>query len=203
MVMRKDIVTHFAKADPAMYSLIQKVSLDPLVPSNDFFRSLCREIIGQQLAGNAAHAIFTRFIKLFPKGRITAKKLLTLPDDAIRSAGLSWAKVRSLKDLANNVVKKHIQLQSLVTLSNEDVIKELVKVKGIGPWTAEMFLMFSLAREDVFSLGDLGLQNAIQKLYNLKRKPTQKQLISLSRKWSPYRTYACLLLWESIDANIT
>ena len=199
MVMRNDIVAHFAKADPVIYFLIQKISLDPVVPSSDFFRSLCREIIGQQLAGKAAHAIFTRFIKLFPRGRITAKKLLVLSDDAIRAVGASWAKVRSLKDLAHNVVKKNLQLQSLVTLSNDDVMKELVKVKGIGPWTAEMFLMFSLAREDIFSFGDLSLQNAIQKLYKLRRKPTRKQLEILSSKWSPYRTYGCRVLWRSLE----
>lgn len=200
--MRKDIVTHFANADPKIHFLIQKISIDPLLPSNDFFRSLCREIIGQQLAGKAADAIFTRFLKLFPHGRVTAKKLLALSDDAIRAVGTSWAKVRSLKDLAAHVVKKKIHLKSLTTLSNEDVGKELMKVKGIGPWTADMFLMFSLAREDVFSFGDLGLQNAIQKLYNLRRKPTREQLISLSRKWAPYRTYACLLLWQSLDTKL-
>jgi len=200
--MRKEITTHFSTADPAIYTLIQKISIDPIKPSKDFFRSLCREIIGQQLAGSAADAIFSRFLKLFPHRRVTAKKLLDFSDDAIREAGTSWAKVRSLKDLADNVVKKNIHLKSLTTLSNEDVMKELVKVKGIGPWTAEMFLMFSLAREDIFSFGDLGLQNAIQKLYKLRRKPTRKQLEILSSKWSPYRTYACLLLWQSLDTKI-
>lgn len=200
--MRKDIVAHFAKVDPKIHFLIQKISIDPLLPSHDFFRSLCREIIGQQLAGKAADAIFARFLTLFPRGRVTAQNLITLSDDAIRAVGTSWAKVRSLKDLVAHVLKKNIHLKSLTTLSNEDVVKELTKVKGIGPWTAEMFLMFSLAREDVFSFGDLGLQNAIQKLYNYRRKPTRKQLISLSRKWAPYRTYACLLLWQSLDAKI-
>lgn len=200
--MRKDIVTHFAHADPKIHLLIQKISLEPLVPSHDFFRSLCREIIGQQLGGKAADAIFTRFLTLFPRGRVTAQKLITLSDDAIRAVGTSWAKMRSLKDLADKVVNKNIYLQSLSSLSNEDVTKELTKVKGIGPWTAEMFLMFSLAREDVFSFGDLGLQNAIQKLYSYRRKPTRKQLISLSRTWAPYRTYACLLLWQSLDMKL-
>ncbi len=200
--MRKEIIAHFKNSDPALYSFIQKISLDPLKPSNDFFRSLCREIIGQQLGGKAADAICTRFLKLFPHGRVTAKKLFALSDDIIRGVGTSWAKVRSLKDLADKVIKKDIYLPSLIALSNEDVTKELVKVKGIGPWTAEMFIMFSLAREDVFSFGDLGLQNAIQKLYNLRHKPTKKQLISLSRKWAPYRTYACLLLWQSLDTKL-
>lgn len=200
--MRKDIVIHFKKADPILHSLIQKLSIDQIKPSSDLFRSLCREIIGQQLAGKAAEAICTRFMKLFPKGKVTARKLLLLPDDAVRSAGTSWAKVRSLKDLAKNVVEKNLHLPSLTNLSNDDVVKELVKVKGIGPWTAEMFLMFSLAREDIFSYGDLGLQNAIQKLYKLPHKPTQKQLQILSKKWSPYRTFACLLLWESLDTKV-
>ncbi len=112
---------------------------------------------------------------------------------------MSWSKVRFVRDLADKVSAKFIQLPQLAQLSNEEVITELTKVKGIGPWTAEMFLMFTLGREDVFSFGDLGLAKAIQKLYNLKQKPTRKQLEKITKKWSPYRTHAALVLWKSLD----
>ncbi len=175
-----------------------RVEKPVLTKSQDYFLSLCREIVSQQLSGKSAHAIFTRFLKLFPKQKQNAQKILKFTDQKLRDVGMSWAKVKYLKDLAQKVVNKEINLKKLDGLGDLQVIEELTKVKGIGPWTAEMFLIFSLAREDVFSFGDLGLKKAIMKLYK-HEKPTQKQLERIVNKWKPYRSYAAILLWRSLD----
>jgi len=190
---------HFQKVDKNLYTLACSFDDISIGHSDNYFFSLCREIITQQLAGGAARAIFGRFEKLFTTETVTAEKILLIPDQIIRDTGASWAKVKYIKSLAQCVVSKIIHLNKLNELSDAEVIEELVKVKGIGPWTAEMFLMFSLGREDVFSYGDLGLRHAIQKLYNFKKEPTIKQMEKITSKWSPYRTYAALLLWKSID----
>jgi DNA-3-methyladenine glycosylase II len=111
---------------------------------------------------------------------------------------MSWGKIKYVKDLSYRVLDGSLHLSKLDNMSNEEVIVELVAVKGIGPWTAEMFLMFSLARPDVFSFGDLGLKNAIKNLYGVE-DVTVEYMEKLSKKWSPYRTYAALILWETLD----
>lgn len=199
------IITHFKKSDPVLHStILQFESLDflKLEKSNDYFTSLCREIIGQQLAGAAARKIFDRFIALVPNKRITPEAILKIPEQKIRNAGLSWGKVRFIKDLAAKVKSGELDLDKLTTLENHLVATQLQKIKGIGQWTSEMFLMFALGREDVFSHGDYGLRKAIKKLYKFKKDPTKKQVEKLSLKWSPYRTYACLILWKSHDIKL-
>lgn len=201
--MQKHIVEHFRTRDPILHdAFLRTTSLHNnflLKKSDDYFVSLCREIIGQQLNDKVANTIFARFKKLFPKGKISAESLLKLTDQAIRDIGPSWSKVRFLKDLADKITSKTLDLIDLDQLDNENVVKELMKVKGIGPWTAEMFLMFALAREDVFSHGDYGLRRAIKLIYPFKREPTKNQIERLSQKWIPYRTYACIILWESLE----
>ncbi|MBI4098104.1 MAG: DNA-3-methyladenine glycosylase 2 family protein, partial [Candidatus Levybacteria bacterium] len=131
--------------------------------------------------------------------KITAKYLLTIPDQKLRSVGTSWGKVSFLKDLAQKVINGELNLKTIDSLGNEEITKELLKVKGIGPWTAEMFLMFALGRPDVFSAGDLGLQNAMIRLYKLNGKPDKNKLLEISAKWSPHRTIASRILWRSLD----
>ena len=199
MSMKNHIVLkHFQTVDPILYEAARKMGPFTLVKSDDYFMSLCREIIGQQLAGKAAEAIFNRFVGLFPDKKITIEYVLALPDEAIRAIGTSWAKARFIKDAAAKIHTKELDLSMLDGLSNEDVMAQLTKVKGIGPWTAEMFLMFTLARPDIFSHGDLGLFRAMQRLYKFK-KASRKKIEQISQKWSPYRTYACLVLWDSLD----
>jgi len=195
MVDQKKVKSHFKKVDPIIYAVMEKMDLGEWFdrPKRDYFIALCREIIGQQLSGKVANVIFTRFEGLFPKRQITPERILTLTDQQIRDVGTSWAKVRSLKDLATQVKNKNILLDQLDNLSDEATMKGLMKVKGVGPWTAEMFLIFTLKREDVFSLGDLGLNKAINKLYG-KRK-----IGSIIKRWSPYKSFGCLALWHSLD----
>lgn len=197
--MNETVRQHFRRADPILSRLIDEAGgLSPGISKN-YLRSICREIIGQQLAGKAADAIFLRFLLLFPRKIVSAKLLHHIADQKLRDVGMAWSKVRSLKDVAQKVIEGELVLKNIHNLHNEDVIKELTKVKGIGPWTAEMFLMFSLGRPDIFSHGDLGLRRAIQKVYGFTREPTKRQVEKLEKRWRPYRTYACLALWQSLE----
>jgi len=201
--MDKKILNHFKKHDPLLYSFAVKVGALQIIekenPKN-YFLKLCREISGQQLSEYAAAAIFGRFKKLYPKG-VSPKAILKTPHKKLRGAGMSNAKARYLKYLAAAVVDGRLRLNELDKLSDEEVKKELLQVKGIGPWTAEMFLMFTLGRLDVFSHGDLGLRKALRKIYGFKKDPSIKTVEKIIKKWSPYKTYAALILWASIETG--
>lgn len=190
---------HFKKTDPLLFEVARNIKLRKLVKPLDYFIDLVESIIGQQLSGKAADTIFGRFKKIFPGEKITAGKLLKLPDATIRDAGISYGKIKYIKGVAEAVKSKQLDLERLEALSDGEVIEELVKLKGVGEWTAEMFLMFSLLRTDIFSAGDLGLQNAIVKLYGLKDKPSKQELLEISSKWSPHRTIASRILWASLN----
>lgn len=203
--MNKKIINHFKAKDPILYKTLQKIvekkmdnNLFVIGDSKDLFVDLIETIINQQLSDKAAATIFSRFKKLFPKGKITPQKILKLKDEQIRIAGTSYGKIIFMKDLSSKVLSKELILENLKSLDDEQIIIELTKVKGIGRWTAEMFLMFSLGKEDIFSHGDLGLNNAIVKLYGLN-KPTKEDVMTITNKWIPYRTYACRILWRSLD----
>lgn len=204
MVKDPGLLSHFKRHDPILFSLIQTNTLEtvPIKRKSDYFVSLCREIIGQQLSGRVADVIFDRFTKLFPRRIINAVSVRNASDDSLRATGMSWSKVGYIRDLSENVRAKHIDLSLLSDMSDEEVIAYLTKIKGIGPWTAEMFLIFTLGRPDVFSYGDLGLRKAIQKLYTLPHTPTRKQMEKIVMKWQPYRTYGARLLWNYLDATL-
>lgn len=200
--MRKNHLTlekiknHFKKADSILYAAIKDIYLLKKVAPKDYFAKLSGEIINQQLSDKASATIYKRFQKLYPNGGINAEYTLKLTHQELRATGTSNAKVRYIKSLAQKVKSKEILFEKLDSMTDEGVIRELTKIKGIGPWTAEMFIMFSLARADVFSHGDLGLRKAIKKLYGFKIDPTRKQIEKIIKKWSPYRTYACTILWQ-------
>lgn len=199
--MNKKFITHFQSVDPILYSLFKKfpsLEIQSELPKN-YFRKLCGEIIGQQLSGRVADVIYARFEKLFPRKRVMPTGVLKLSEEKLRATGMSWSKTRFIRDLAQKVLAKLVQLDKLDQLPDDAVIRELTRVKGIGPWTAEMFLMFTLSREDVFSYGDLGLRKAIKKLYGFKKDPTVKQMERIVNKWKPYRTFAARILWKSLD----
>ncbi|MDD5181641.1 MAG: DNA-3-methyladenine glycosylase 2 family protein [Candidatus Nanoarchaeia archaeon] len=199
----KRALNHFKKVDKKLFDAAKSIALEPLKPRKprDYFKSICREIIGQQLAGKVARVIFERFTELFPGKKITAQRILEFPEQKLRDVGMAWSKVRAIKDLAQKTEDKTLQFRKMESMTNGQVVEMLTKVKGIGPWTADMFLMFTLGREDVFSDKDLGLRKAIIKLYGLDEKVTDKELNEISMKWSPYRTYACLTLWKLKDGD--
>lgn len=169
-------------------------------PTEDRFEYLALTILYQQLSTKAAATIAGRFRALYSSKKFPKpQKIITTPDNELRAVGISWSKIKYIKDLADKVASKSIAIDTLELLSDEDVIAELIKVKGIGRWTAEMFLMSALARPDIFSFGDLGLQTAIKKAYGYKKLPSQRTMLTLSKKWSPYRTHAARVLWASLD----
>ena len=199
------ILNHFIKNDPEIYKIMLTVNFDEwLEPefkklnNNEFFLALCRTIIGQQLSGKAANTIYSRFINLFKHKKVTPKNLLKVKDQKIRDAGISWAKIKYIKDLAQKIQNGEMNPEILYDLKNEEVITELIKVKGIGNWTAEMVLIFTLNRNDVFSFGDLGLKKGLEKVYGL-HNPTQKQTEKIISKWTPYKSFGSIALWHSLE----
>lgn len=196
----KKALKHFKKVDPALYKLASQIKLEERKKSDDYFVDLVESIISQQLSVKAADTIYNRFKKLFPNEKITPEQTLKINEQKMRECGISFSKIKYIKGIAMEIKNKKLNLKDFDNMTDEEVIQELVKLKGVGKWTAEMFLMFSLAREDIFSAGDLGLQNAIVKVYDLKKKPTEKQLLKISKNWSPHRTIASRILWKSLES---
>lgn len=197
----KKIIEHFKKNDPLIFSYFLKIKLPSIKkenPRNYFFR-LCKEIICQQLSGASGDAIFFRFEKLFPGGRPEPSTILDKTHEQLRNTGMSNAKARYIRNLAEKINDHELKTYLLDNKTDSEVIKELTKVKGIGPWTAEMFLIFVLGREDVFSFGDLGLRKAVGKMYKFRSDPTEKQIAKIISRWSPYKSYASRILWASLD----
>ncbi|OGY11260.1 MAG: hypothetical protein A3H88_00975 [Candidatus Blackburnbacteria bacterium RIFCSPLOWO2_02_FULL_44_9] len=200
--MNRKVLKHFKKTDPVLYTAAVKAALGERTPrsSKFYFEDLVESIVSQQLSGKAASTIYERFKKLLPKGKITAESILKVKGEDIRTCGVSNAKVSYIKDLAQKIKSKEVHLEKLAQMKDGEIIEELTKVKGIGRWTAEMFLMFTLNRPDVFSHGDLGLNSAIKRLYKLEN-PTKEEIAAITIKWSPYRTFASRVLWKSLDAK--
>lgn len=199
----KKVKAHFRSKDGKIFSVLEQMELEALAPQEDparYFAKLCREIIGQQLAGRAADAIAARFVRLFPKGIPTPRRVMACSEDTLRQTGMSWAKVRSVRDLALKTAKGELAFEDFSRLDDEVVIAELAKVRGIGRWTAEMFLIFTLGREDVFSHGDLGLRKGFIRLYGKSRTRTREHIDRIATAWSPYRSYASLALWHINDS---
>ncbi len=196
------VIDHFSKNFPRIAKLLSDVDFEEwfgneILDSNLIFKSLCRTIAGQQLAGKAAEAIYGRFESLF-ESEIIPDRVANMDPEKIRAVGFSWAKVRSVQDLSNKVLNKELSLENLDSLDNEQLIVELSKVKGIGRWTAEMFLMFRLGREDVFSWGDLGLKNGL-KIFMNDSEAKLSDMEVLVEKWRPFRTYGAIAMWHLLD----
>jgi DNA-3-methyladenine glycosylase II len=193
------IKQHFKKKDPVLYKAMRDDNWQTLVQTRDHFSGLCRIVIGQQVSTKAAASIYAKFASLFPRKKPTVSGVLALNEAQLREAGLSRSKALSIRDIATRIHNKELTLKNLNTKSDQDVIAMLIEARGIGPWSAEMFLIFYLGREDVFSPGDYGLRMAIMKLYNKRSLPSPEAATKLAKKWAPYRSYACRILWESLD----
>jgi DNA-3-methyladenine glycosylase II len=194
-------IIHLSK-DPILHTLIQKYEPFVWTATGDLFYDLLDAIVSQQLSVKAAATIFGRFTDLMKKrsgeDKITPQSILETPDDELRAVGFSRGKVVYTKSLAQAIIEKSLDLERLPSLADEEVIAELIKVKGIGRWTAEMIMIFSLHRPDVFSVGDLGLRTAVSRLYGIERE-NLKAIEKLSEAWSPYRSFASRYLWKSLD----
>lgn len=192
---------HLAKADPTLAAIIKRVGPCRLhaVAPRDAFEALCMSIASQQLSTKAAATIFGRFCDLFPPDRKpTPDRVMTLTDEEIRAVGFSRPKVTFIRDLAERVIDGRLDLTGLKKHPDDEVMRQLVAVKGIGRWTAEIFLMFRLGRPDIFPADDLGLMNAVQRAYGLRKRPDAKRLRTLCEKWQPYRSVAAWYLWQSL-----
>lgn len=190
---------HLRHVDPLMASLIDRVGLLEIVAEPDLWRSIVGSIVGQQLSVAAARTIRGRVAELGAAGFPVADEILGFPDEVLRGAGLSRAKVMYLRDLAERWKTGELDPAGIAQLPDEEVVARLVRVKGIGRWTAEMVLLFSMGRPDVFALDDLGLRVGLQHLYGLPERPDRETMVRISDAWRPYRSYASLYLWRARD----
>jgi DNA-3-methyladenine glycosylase II len=196
--MAEEALKHLAVADARLAAIIESVGAYEIKLRKDPFRSLVEAIIYQQLAGSAADAIYKRFVKIYGRFPRPAQ-LLATKDARLRAAGLSARKIEYLKDLASRVSDGRLKLAKLTKLPDEQVIERLDQVKGIGRWTAEMFLIFCLGRQDVLPVDDLGLRRAMQKAYMLAELPSPEIMHKISQPWKPYSSIATWYMWKSLE----
>jgi DNA-3-methyladenine glycosylase II len=192
-------LTHLHAADPVMSALIERVGPFTLRAQRDRFGMLVRSIISQQISTKAARSIRRRLEELLAPDLLSAEALAGRTDDELRSVGLSVQKVRYLRDLSEHVLDGRLTLAAIGRRSDEVIITELVRVKGIGVWTAQMFLIFALGRLDVFPEADLGVRAALKTLYGLDALPTAAEARRLAEPWRPYATIASWYCWRSLD----
>jgi DNA-3-methyladenine glycosylase II len=195
--MRKAI-NHLKKSDPVMRGIIEQVGVCRMEFGEPTFHNLAEAIVYQQLNGKAAVTIFKRFTDA-AGSPVTAKGILKLSEQQLRAVGLSKQKSSYLRDLAAKTESGLLNFDKLHTMEEADIIEHLTQVKGIGIWTAHMFLMFTLRRPDVLPTGDYGIQVAIKKHYRKRKLPKPKDMEKIARAWSPYRSIACWYLWRSLD----
>lgn len=198
-----------AASDPTMAALIERVGKIDIATRlkrrseerpNDAYGALLRAIVGQQLSTKAARTIYLRVIDLFDGATPSPEQLLEAREEDLRAAGLSGRKTEYIRDLAAHVLSGELELDRLEELGDEEAIAEIVAVRGLGQWTAEMFLLFHLERPDVLSGGDLGIRKAIQIEYGLEEMPTPTRVLEIGEPWRPHRSLASLYLWESLAA---
>jgi DNA-3-methyladenine glycosylase II len=202
-VVTPEAIEHLRDSDPVMRKLIDEIGADGLGDPrrgrpSDRYATLVRSIVGQQLSTIAARAIYTRLTDRYGGRPPTPEEVLADDPDELRvAAGLSHAKVKYLRSLAEHVIDGSLELDGLDRLSDEEVIDELVAVNGIGPWSAHLFLMFQLQRPDVLPVGDLGIRRAVMQRYGLDAMPSPAEVERIGEPWRPHRTLASLFLWRS------
>ncbi|MFN2400172.1 MAG: DNA-3-methyladenine glycosylase [Gemmatimonadaceae bacterium] len=201
--MHRKALNHLRTADPKLALVIKRVGRCKLEPRAEgtHFDAVMRAIIYQQLSGKAAATILRRTLGLYGDRHPTPDELLATPDEKLRAVGLSRQKISYLKDLAIKVKTGAVPMEGLHELPDDDVLAALTAIKGVGRWTAQMFLMFRLGREDVLPVGDLGIQKAIMKSYGLRKMPSPDRVQRIGAKWAPHSTVACWYLWRSLDAK--
>ena len=202
MIMNIESALEVLNKDSRMQMLIERYGHPTFEKKNDYFQSLVRSIVFQQLSGKVADIIYQRLVSLVPKNRINPKSILMVSDNDMRGAGLSLRKVSYIKNLAVYFDTNVFSSKEVQKMSNEAISSELIQIKGIGQWTVDMFLMFTLNRPDVMPYSDLGIQKAMRIVFNLNRLPTKSEMESLSARWKPYRTIACWYLWKIVDDGV-
>ena len=195
-----DPVRYLSKVDPQLGILIRTIGKYSIKIRSNAFQSLVESIIYQQLTGSVANVIYGRFIKYYNNVMPTPMEIISTSDIELKSkVGLSSKKIQYLKDLSTRVVEQKLDLDLLSTTSDEEVINQLIQVKGIGRWTAEMFLIFCLGRPDVLPVTDLGIRKAMQKIYSMPELPKPAEMLAIAQPWRPHRTVATWYLWKSLS----
>lgn len=197
--MPHEEATKFLKKDPKFAKIIKQVGDYDIKIIKNRYQSLVEAIIAQQLSGSAAGSILKKFKKLYKSNFPKPIEVLKTSDSKLRSAGLSKMKVSYIKDLSKRIKTDQLNIRKISTKSDEYVMEQLTNVKGIGRWTAEMFLIFSLGRLDILPVGDLGLKKGIQLMHSFKELPNEKEIELLAESWRPYRTVATWYLWKSLQ----
>jgi DNA-3-methyladenine glycosylase II len=192
---------YLSKSDPALAKIIKSAGLADISPHSNYYWSLVDSIISQQLSVKVARTIELRFQDLFQDALPPPEAILEKSIEELRAVGLSNSKANYIKDLAQHIVDGRIDFSTFTGLSNEEIINELTDIKGIGEWTAQMFLIFCMGRLDVLAHGDYGIRKGVQKLYNLAAMPTPTQVIEIAKEnnWHPYESVACWYVWNSLD----
>ena len=201
--MSKPHLEHLSK-DAQLLPVLQSVEPYLLQERQNICLRLCSSIMSQQLSTKVADVIFKRFLDLFGGNEPDARQILDTPYDALRGIGLSNAKVGYVQNVARYMLENNTDDEAIRQMSNDEVIEFLTQIKGVGRWTVEMLLMFTLGREDVFAIDDLGIQQAMARVYNLdmtNKKEFRRQMQEISTAWAPYRTYACFYLWKFKDTK--
>jgi DNA-3-methyladenine glycosylase II len=195
----KKAVAHLKSSDPVLGALIERIGPSRFRYRPATFDALVHAIVNQQLSGKAAATIYGRLQDALAPKEVEPRGILRLGEDALRQLGISKQKSAYLLDLAEKTRKKEVDFEALPKLPDAEVLEQLTAIKGIGEWTVHMFLMFALRRPDVLPVGDLGIQNAIQKAYGLEARPKPKQVAEIGAKWRPYASYASWYLWRSLE----
>lgn len=192
---------HLADHDAVLKTLVDRFGDCQLNPHTNYYGELVSAIIGQQLSEKAGATIYKRFLTLFDGQLPTPEQIIAIDTEAVRGIGCSYSKVGYMKDLAQHIIDGRLDLDDIATLPNDVVIEQLVAVKGIGEWSAHMFMMFSLGRLDILPTGDLGIRKAMMNLYHLSElpKPAVMHEIALTHGWTPYQSVASWYLWQSLD----
>lgn len=193
-------IVHVSRADPRIRKLVERHGPIEFRPRERPFDALVQSILSQQLNGNAAESIISKMYRLFLPGRPTAEKLEAVPAAKLRNAGVSPQKVGYLKDLAARVLDGKLILSRLARKDDEEIILMMDQVKGVGRWTAQMVLIFSLGRPDVLPVDDFGIRTAIKRTYGLRDMPKPKRIEKIAEPWHPFSTVACLYLWRYREA---
>ena len=196
----KKAVRYLRQSDPELIPLLDAFKIQDLQPETDYFKSLTRSIVYQQLSGKAAKTILDRFILLYKdKSYPTPVDVINIDHEKLRSVGLSNSKAQYIKNIAHAFLEIPDTYESLEKMDDQDIIDTLITITGVGPWTAQMFLMFTLNRPDVFPVTDLGIQKGFQYYYKLSDVPAPVQMLKKSEQWTPYRTVVSLYFWRLLE----
>ena len=201
----KNILTalkYLKKTDPRFGTLIDEFGEPDFELQDNYFKSLVRSIIYQQLSGKSAFAIYSRYLHLFNSTEFPSPhQVLAIPDSHYKSIGLSRQKTCYIKEISQAFSNKEIVPENIPKMKDDEVRKQFIKIKGIGPWTIDIFLMFTLNRPDILPVNDLGIQKGFKLFFRLNELPDEKFMVEKSEKWKPFRTIACWYLWKLVDDN--